>query len=501
MSSKTNSGISRRRLLGSGAAAGAGALLAGASSAEVAAAKSAGTSTKRLKADVCVVGGGFAGLSAAKALVEGGKSVVVLEARDRVGGRSWSFPIKGATDVANMGATFVGPTQHEMIALCKEMGISLFPTYSTGKLLWYENGKGTPYTGTIPPASDPLAVVELGEVVLPAFEKMAATVPIDAPWDAPNAEAWDAETVASWAKENTIRPGTAQLLDLAVNAVLSVQSRDVSLLYMLWYSNSAGGLQALIGNAGTGAGQDFRVSGGTQSVAIALAKRLGVGKRVLLEHAVRKIVQTDSGITVEADQATVEAKHVIVAIAPHLAGRIVYDPPLPGQRDQLTQRLPIGSLIKTIAVYDTPFWREDGLNGQVTSVEGAVDACFDASPESGTPGVMLGFIDGDQARLLSDQSEAVRQAAALESYVNYFGPKAAYPREYFDMPWERQIYTRGCPVGISAPGVLTRYGKALRDPIGRIHWAGTETATVWAGYMDGAIQSGKRAAAEILTHA
>ena len=498
MSKNEDAGISRRRLLGSGAAAGAGALLAGAPAAEAEATKRAAPSSKRLKADVCVVGAGFAGLSAAKALVAAGKSVIVLEARDRVGGRSWSFPIKGASDVANMGATFVGPTQYEIVALCKEMGIKLFPTYSTGKLLWYENGKGTPYTGTIPPASDTLAVVELGEVLLPAFNKMAATVPIDAPWDAPNAEAWDAETVSSWAKENTLRPETQLLLDLAVNAVLSVQSRDVSLLYMLWYANSAGGIEALIGNAGTGAGQDFRVSGGTQSVAIALAKHLGIGKRVLLDHAVRKIVQTGAGVTVEADQASVEAKNVIVAIAPHLAGRVIYDPPLPGQRDQLTQRLPIGSLIKTIAVYDTPFWRDMGLNGQVTSVEGAVDACFDASPESGTPGVMLGFIDGDQARLLSDRPEAVRQAAALESYVNYFGPQAANPREYFDMPWERQIYTRGCPVGISAPGVLTRYGKALRAPIGRIHWAGTETATVWAGYMDGAIQSGKRAAAEIL---
>jgi monoamine oxidase len=498
MGNNADSGISRRRLLGSGAAAGAGALLAGVPSADAAAKQGKTKSAKQLQADVCVVGAGFAGLSAARSLVAAGKSVIVLEARDRVGGRSWSFPIKGASDVANMGATFVGPTQYQTIALCKEMGISLFPTYSTGKLLWYENGKATPYTGTIPPASDPAAVVELGEIVLPQFNKMAATVPIDAPWKAANADAWDAETVSSWGKENSLRPETQQLLDLAVNAVLSVQSRDVSLLYMLWYANSAGGLEALIGNAGTGAGQDFRVSGGTQGIAIAAAKRLGIGKRVLLEQPVRMISQTPDHVTVHADSATVKCKQVVVAIPPHLAGRMLYEPQLPGQRDQFTQRVPIGSLIKTIAVYDTPFWRKAGLNGQVTSVEGAVDACFDASPESGTPGVMLGFIDGDQARLLSDQPEAVRQAAALESYVNYFGPEAANPREYFDMPWEQQEYTRGCPVGITAPGVLTRYGTALRTPIGRIHWAGTETATVWAGYMDGAIQSGKRAAAEII---
>jgi len=201
---------------------------------------------------------------------------------------------------------------------------------------------------------------------------------------------------------------------------------------------------------------------------------------------------------VYADKATVRAKQVIVAIPPHLAGRIVYEPRMPGLRDQLTQRFPIGSLIKTIAVYDTPFWRAQHLNGQANSDQGPVKVMFDASPASGTPGVLLGFIDGNNARTLSDQSDAQRAAAALKSYVRYFGARAASPRKYFDQVWEHEIYTGGCPVGLTPPGVLSEYGPALRSPVGRIHWAGTETATMWTGYMDGAIQAGKRAAAEVL---
>jgi monoamine oxidase len=150
--------------------------------------------------------------------------------------------------------------------------------------------------------------------------------------------------------------------------------------------------------------------------------------------------------------------------------------------------MPIGSLIKTIAVYDTPFWRSAGLNGQVTSDTGPVTVMFDASPASGTPGVLLGFIDGDDARQLSDQSAAARATAALKSYATYFGQQAGNPRMYFDQVWDKEIYTGGCPVGLMPPGVMIEYGGALR----------AETATVWTGYMDGAVQAGKRAASEAL---
>jgi monoamine oxidase len=496
-SARTEPGISRRRLLGTGIAVGAGTLGAPASEAEARARSRAATSSTR-RADACVVGAGVAGLVAARALRKAGKSVIVLEARDRVGGRCFSRPITGASDVANMGATFVGPTQTKILALMAELGIGKFPVYATGKLLYYENGKRTPYTGVIPPSSDPVAVVQLGEVILPEIDKMAATVPLDAPYSAPNAPTWDSMTVYTWAQNNITTANGRKLFALAVEAILSMEMQDVSMLYFLWYVGSAGGTTPLIANAGTGGAQDFRVSGGTQEISIKMAAQLGVGKRVLLRQPVRRIAQTARGATVYADGATVSCKQVIVAIPPHLAGKIEYTPNVTAQRQQLTQRMPIGSLIKTIAVYKTPFWRDQGLNGQVTSDQGPVKVMFDASPAGGTPGVLLGFIDGDDARPLDDKPAAVRQAAALQSYVRYFGSAAANPIQYVDQVWDREVYTGGCPVGQTPPGVLTEFGPALRAPIGRIHWAGTETATHWIGYMDGAVDSGQRAAAEAL---
>jgi len=219
---------------------------------------------------------------------------------------------------------------------------------------------------------------------------------------------------------------------------------------------------------------------------------------VLLNQPVRAISQDASAAIIRTDHMTVGCKRVIVAIPPNLATKIDYTPGMPALREQLTQRVPMGSLIKTIGVYDTPFWRSQGLNAQVTSDEGPVKVVFDGSPASGSPGVLLGFIDGDDARQLSDQPADVRASAALQSYVRYFGPAAGNPRTYFDQVWQNEIYTGGCPVGVFPPGVMSAYGPALRAPVGRIHWAGTETATVWVGYMDGAVQYGQRAASEVL---
>ena len=494
--------ISRRRFV-------AGAIATGAAGGAPAAAEAAKHKRKHKskqrkpasanthRADVIVVGAGLAGLTAARAVQRAGRSVLVLEARGRVGGRCYSRSLgAGTSDVANMGATFVGPTQTRILALMSELGVRKFPTYATGKLVWYEKGKATPYTGTIPPASDPVAVAQLGALTLPAIDSMAQTVPPEAPYDAPRAAEWDAMTVDTWAQQNILTTEGRNLLGLAVEAVLSVQARDISMLYFLSYVRAAGGVNPLIANAGAGGAQDFRVAGGTQGIAIRLAAQLG--KQVLLGHPVRDIAQSASGVRVSAGTITATGKRVIVAIPPNLAGRIGYSPGLPALRDQLTQRMPIGSVIKTIAVYDRPFWRGQGFNGQANSDQGPVKVTFDATPESGSPGVLLGFIDGDDARALSDLSDSQRATPALQSYVRYFGRAAGSPRKYFDQVWDREIYTGGCPVGVMPPGVMTEYGRALRVPVGRIHWAGTETATVWTGYMDGALQSGQRAAAEVL---
>ena len=450
---------------------------------------------KLRRADVVVVGAGLAGLVAARDLRRAGKSVIVLEARGRVGGRCYSRSLgSGASDVANLGATFVGPTQRRILALAKELGIGIFPTYNTGRNVLFFNGTRDTYEGTIPPVS-PTALVE-AQVAITQLNEMSKSVPLDAPWKAPRAAEWDGQTFETWKLANTVTADGRKLLDLGIQAVFSVEPRDVSLLFILFYIRSAGSLDELINTAG--GAQESRIEGGAQRIAKELARRLGK-KRVVLKAPVRRILAKGRHVDVISDRGTFRAKQVVVAVPPAIAGRIRYSPALPALRDQLTQRVPLGSVTKTFAVYDTAFWRDDGLTGQATSDTGPVKVTFDGSPRSGRPGVLLGFVDGDDARVFNAKSHAERARLEMESYVKYFGPKARNARAVFDYPWDNDPVFRGAPIGFMPPGVLLSYGEAIRSPAGRIHWAGTETATVWNGYMDGAVESGERVAREVLS--
>jgi len=481
-------GISRRQLVGGAAAGGAGLVLPSAATAE----SRGGRFGRRV--DVAIVGAGLAGLTAARELSRQGVAVLVLEARRRVGGRCFSRPLGGgATDVANMGATFVGPTQDRILALISELGLRTFPTFNTGQNVLFFGGRRALYEGLIPPVT-PAALAEAIRAIV-ALNRMASEVPLEAPQSAARALEWDGQTFETWKLANSTTAEGRALLDLGIEALFSVEPRDLSLLYVLHYIHAAGSLEILLNTAG--GAQESRVEGGTQLIAERLADRLG-WRMVVLGARVQRIVQRARLIEVEGDHFSVKARRVVVAIPPTLAGRIEYEPPLPALRDQLTQRLPMGSLVKTIAVYDTAFWRAQGLTGQVTSDTGPVKVTFDASPRSGRPGVMMGFVDGQDARVLTPKPPGIRRQEVLESYGRYFGDEALSPRRYIDVPWDDEVDSRGCPVGVAPPGVLSSYGTALRDPVDRIHWAGTETATIWTGYMDGAVQSGQRVAAEVL---
>jgi monoamine oxidase len=445
------------------------------------------------QADVVVVGAGFAGLSAARALVEAGVDVIVLEARDRVGGRSYTRPASDGTPI-DLGGQWIGPTQDRLEALAEAVGVPTFPTYNEGKNIEYQHGQRMTYEGAIS-TIDPLVTMETVETIL-NLNMMANEVPLDAPWNAPLAAEWDAQTVATWMHQNIESEAVRTLFTLAVQAVFSVEPQDLSFLHFLFYIHSGGNLNQLLSVA-RGA-QERRFHGGSQSIANAIARELG--ERVTLNAPVHTITQDTGGARVECDNVVVSAQRAIIAIPPTLAGRLRYRPALPGYRDQLTQRMPMGTIIKVHCLYETPFWRDEGFSGQVTSFDGIVRVTFDNSPESGTPGILMGFIEGNEARLWGRRSVALeeRRAAVLACLVRYFGEKAAQPYEYIEQNWADEEYTRGCYAGIMIPGGWTTYGEALRAPIGRLHWAGSETATVWNGYLDGAIQSGQRAAAEVL---
>ena len=208
----------------------------------------------------------------------------------------------------------------------------------------------------------------------------------------------------------------------------------------------------------------------------------------------RSIRHSDAGVTVVSDRITVSARRAIVAVPPTLAGRIAYEPALPALRDGLSQRMAQGSVVKCMAVYERPFWRERGLSGAVTSVTGPVSVGFDNSPPDGSPGVLLGFLEGRAAREAMDLSRDQRRRIVSECFGRFFGPEAAHPVDYVDKAWGADEWSRGCYGGFMPPGAWSDHGAALRQPIGPIHWAGAETATVWNGYMDGAVGSGQEAA-------
>jgi len=440
--------------------------------------------------DVVVVGSGLAGLAAARDLVAAGRSVMVLEARDRVGGRVLNAHTRDGA-VVELGGQWVGPTQDRAIALAEDLGAKLFPTYNEGENLVCYRGGRRRYRGAIPKLPAPV-LVDIGQAQL-RLDRLARTVPLEDPWDARSADRLDGQTVETWLRRHVRTRGAREMLRLAVRAVFATEATDLSLLFFLFYSHSGGLLDRLL-NVADGA-QESRVVGGSQLLATGLADRLGDAVR--LEAPVRCVRQDDDGVTVEANGAEIRAGSAVIAIPPPLAGRIDYEPALPPARDQLTQRLPMGSVIKSMAVYDEPFWRADGLTGQATGDEGPIQLTFDNSPPDGGPGVLLTFAEGGHARELSRCSPSARRDATVACLTRYFGPRAAQPVEFLERDWSAERWSGGCYGAHAPPGVLTQFGPALRAPCGRIHWAGTETATVWAGYMDGALRSGERVAEEL----
>jgi monoamine oxidase len=444
-------------------------------------------------ADVVVVGAGLAGLTAARDLAALGRSVIVLEARDRVGGRVVSWPA-GDGQVVEMGGQYVGPGQDRILALAAELDVATFPTYDDGAKVLHFNGRRGTYSGDIPRIS-PLVLADVARAQL-RLESLARRVPTAAPWSADRAHRWDAETFETWVRRNTASRSARTLLNLAAEAVFAAEAGDLSLLHVLFYAHAAGSFNNLIATSG-GAQQD-RFVGGSGLIPERLATRLADGV-LRLGQPVLRIVTTGDRITTTTSSGQFTSRRVIVSVPPGLAGRIDYEPALPAVRDQLTQRAPMGSVIKCNVVYDHPFWRADGLSGQATGDGEGSRVVFDNTPPGGSPGVLLAFVEGDEARRLGRADPATRRSAVLGSLAKYFGPRAASPADYFELDWQQERWSGGCYGTLFGPNVWTRYGAALREPAGLIHWAGTETATAWCGYMDGAVRSGERAAAEVHT--
>lgn len=435
-------------------------------------------------ADVVVVGAGFAGLSAARELVRLGHEVVVLEGRNRVGGRSYTGTLAGVP--VDLGATFVGPTQDAVLALAAELGCESVPTYGRGKNLIRWRGRVRSYRSTIPR----LSMLELVDVsrIQWRFDRISRKVPVAEPWTSPIAGDLDAVSLDKWLRSVHASASTHDLMAIMARVTWGCEPDAVSMLHAVRYVKAAGGLGRMLDTEG-GAQQD-RFLAGTQQIALRMADELG--DRVVLDAPVTCIQRNQDGtVTVASRQSDFTARAVVVAIPPaHRAG-IQFDPPLPTGHQELTQNWPQGHLSKAYAAYDRPFWRDNGCSGEALSDEGPVFITFDVSPSDTGPGILLGFTD---ARMFDALPSQQRREVALAGFAALFGDAASTPIDYLDHCWGTEEFAPGGPTAAVPPGSWTTYGRSLRAPVDTIFWAGTETADAWTGFLDGAVRSGIRAA-------
>jgi monoamine oxidase len=447
---------------------------------------------ERIDADVCVVGAGYAGLTAALRLHQAGRSVVVLEARDRIGGRIWTQHLGDGSPV-DRGGAWLAPRHDAAFGLAREFGVPTYKTWVDGAHLLVDEGRMLRYKGLIPKIS-PLAVATIA-LAQARLDWTSKRVPLDAPWSAKRAPEWDARSVASWFEHCGVRTTVARdLFEMAVRGLFTGSLDETSYLHLLFLVRAHGSINKLFSIKG--GSQENMMEGGAGLIAQRIAESLG--DAVHLGTPARSVTQRQDHVDVHAHDVSVSARHVVVSVPPALALDIAFDPVLPEDRRALYSGAVAGPESKTLVVYDDAFWRGEGLSGQSAQPNSAAEVTLDASSPAGRPGVMASFTFGRVAERMGRLEESERRGAVIDALAARFGPRAGSPVDFIETAWWTEEWTRGCSMAHFPPGLLTRYGSLLREPFGRVHWAGTETSTRSHGAIDGAVLSGERAAAEIL---
>jgi len=443
--------------------------------------------------DVAIVGAGFAGLNAAACLAAAGRSIVVLEARDRVGGRIAPATLAGLT--VDAGGMWTSTRQHRVTNLIAEHRLVEYPTWLTGRGVSFLQDQRAEFR--LDKAEESLPIRTVAEYLRLAerLEAMGATIDPAEPWAAEGAAAWDALSVDAWVRGMSNDPACHAAWDFAVRTIVCGRSADVSLLYFLFYVRSGGGL-AEQASAQPGGAQSNLVAGGLHQLAARMAAPLKSAIR--LGEPVTAIRQDGGQALIVGAAGTYRARRVIVAVPPGLARRITWDPaPLAGWWT-MTEQMPSGSVIKVWIAYATPFWRDRGLNGVVFSAAHGFRLAFDVTPPGTAMGVIAGFFDADSARHWGRRPAFERKAEVIRCLADALGAEARNPLDVVETDWTVEPWSEGCFGAYAVPGAFARFGRFLRQPWGLVHWAGTETAESWNGYVEGALQSGERAAREAL---
>jgi monoamine oxidase len=445
------------------------------------------------EADVAIVGAGLTGLTAAAELERLGAATVVLEARDRVGGRVLSVPVGDGVAI-DQGGQFIGPPREGpwlMDAVCRDLGVERFHTPDDGDKLVVVAGRRRRYRGLAPtrPWHAGLELVHAKN----KLERLAREVPIGAPWQAGDGARLDGQTYAAWIERNVRTKQSRALLRLATETLYAAAPEEFSLLHALAYVRSAGrGHLTFLARIARGHQQE-QLRGGAQTVPLRIAARLP--EPVVHGAEVRQAeVHEDERVTLTGPALTVRCRRAVLAMAPSLAQRLDYVPSLPAAREQAMHGFRGGAVITVSLVYDSPHWRERGLSGYAANTSGAVRGVLDVSPPGAACGVLQAFVVADAARSLGPLPAEERRARVLDALVELFGEPARSPQLYFEKDWSLDPWTRGCYHSLGVPRAWIDHGRALHAPVGPLHWASSETATWGLGTMEGAVDSGRRVA-------
>lgn len=446
---------------------------------------------QNLDRDVVIVGAGPSGLTAARELKKAGLSVAVLEARDRVGGRTWTDTIDGA--MLEIGGQWVSPDQTALMDLLDELGLKMYPRYRDGESVYIgADGKRTQYTGDTFPVNE-TTKAEMDKLVA-ILDELAAEIGPTEPWAHPKARELDTISFHHWLRRNSTDEEACNNIGLFIaGGMLTKPAHAFSALQAVLMAASAGSFTHLTD-------EDFildkRVIGGMQQVSLLQAAELGAD--VVLNSPVRTIKWDDNGVTVVSEQATVNARYVIMAVPPNLYSRVSFDPPLPRRQHQMHQHQSLGLVIKVHAVYDTPFWREDGLSGTGFSAGALVQEVYDNTNYGDTRGTLVGFVSDEKADAVFELSAEDRKKAILESIAGFMGDKALTPEVYYESDWGSEEWTRGAYASSYDLGGLHRYGKDQHANVGPIYWSSSDLAAEGYQHVDGAVRMGQATAARIV---